>query len=315
MSEKILIIGGAGFIGSHLCDALLDRGNIVRVFDRPGIVPYRVFKSTESIEWVQGDFNSEIDIEKAVTGCKIIFHLISTTLPKSSNEDPVYDIQSNVIGTVRLLDIARRAAIEKLVFVSSGGTVYGIPNEIPISESHPTNPLSSYGISKLAIEKYLKLYELMYGLKYSIIRLANPYGARQRTNGAQGAVAVFMEKAIKNEEINIWGDGSVVRDYIYISDVIDALLSVANYYGGENVFNIGSGQGKNLNQILQEIELILHRPVLRSYTESRSFDVPVNVLDIELAKKILDWSPKISFDEGLSKTYEWLNAEMMGKKL
>jgi len=309
MKKRFLILGGAGFIGSHLCDALLSAGHSVRLFDRLGVPPYRVFTEQEPIEWIQGDFSSTADIEKAVDGCQIVFHLVSTTLPKSSNDDPVYDVESNVVGTLRFLDAARHAGVEKIVFVSSGGTVYGVPQLIPISETHPTDPVSSYGIGKLAIEKYLHLYEVLHGMEYCVLRLANPFGERQRVNAAQGAVAVFMNRAIHNQPIEIWGDGSVVRDYIYIANVVDALVKAAFYSGKERLFNIGSGQGKSLNDILAVIEVLLNRPVNRTYLASRSFDVPANVLDIAHAQKHLAWSPQISFETGLTSTFLWLSKE------
>jgi UDP-glucose 4-epimerase len=307
MKKRFLILGGAGFIGSHLCDALLSAGHSVRLFDRLGIPPYRVFTENEPIEWIQGDFTSEAEIQNAVEGCQVVFHLVSTTLPKSSNDDPVYDVESNVVGTLKLLNAARHAKVEKVVFVSSGGTVYGVPQIVPITETHPTDPVSSYGIGKLAIEKYLHLYEVLHGMNYCVLRLANPFGERQRANAAQGAVAVFMDRAIHNQPIEIWGDGSVVRDYIYIADVVDALMKAALYSGIERLFNIGSGQGKSLNDILAAIEVLLDRPVTRNYLAGRAFDVPANVLDIARAQKHLAWSPQVSFETGLTGTFRWLS--------
>ena len=302
MKKKCLILGGAGFIGSHLCDSLLLAGYSVRLFDRLGILPHRSFGILEDIEHIQGNFSSETEMQRAVSGCQVIFHLVSTTLPKSSNEDPVYDIESNVVGTLKLLDAARHASVQKIVFVSSGGTVYGVPICTPIPETHSTNPVSSYGIGKLMIEKYLHLYQLLHDLNYCVLRLANPFGERQRANSAQGAVAVFMHRAVNNEPIDIWGDGSVIRDYIYISDVINALLTAVEYEGRERIFNIGSGQGKSLNEILAAIELLVGKPVKRSYLPGRSFDVPVNVLDISHAKANFLWAPEISFEAGLANT-------------
>jgi len=185
---KCLVLGGGGFLGSHLCDALLAKGYAVRIFDRPNLKRYRIFSADEDVEWLEGDFVNQEDVAQAVPGCDIIYHLVSTTLPKSSNDNPVYDIETNVVSSLHLLEVARKADIRKIIFVSSGGTVYGIPNETPIKETHPTNPVCSYGISKLSIEKYLKLYHSLYGVDYCILRLANPYGERQRTVDAQGAV-------------------------------------------------------------------------------------------------------------------------------
>jgi UDP-glucose 4-epimerase len=302
MKKRFLILGGAGFIGSHLCDALLLAGHSVRLFDRLGIAPHRAFGQDEAVEHFQGDFTSETEMQRAVQGCQVVFHLVSTTLPKTSNDDPVYDVESNVVGTLKLLEAARRAGVQKIVFVSSGGTVYGVPKSIPIAETHPTDPVSSYGIGKLMIEKYLYLYQTLHGLDYCVLRLANPFGERQRANSAQGAVAVFMHRAVNSMPIDIWGDGSVVRDYIYIADVTDALLKAAAYVGQERLFNIGSGQGKSLNEILSAIESLLSKPVARQYLAGRAFDVPVNVLDISHARDNLLWSPKISFEAGLAKT-------------
>lgn len=307
MKKRFLILGGAGFIGSHLCDSLLSSGYAVRLFDRLNVPPYRTFTKQESIEWIQGDFTSAADIEQAVAGCEIVFHLISTTLPKSSNDDPIYDVESNVVGTLRVLEAARRNRVKKIVFVSSGGTVYGAPKIVPILESHPTNPLSSYGIGKLAIEKYLHLYYTLHGLDYAILRLANPFGERQRANSAQGAVAVFMNRAIHNQPVEIWGDGSVVRDYIYIADVVDALVKSATYRGDERLFNIGSGQGKSLNEILAAIETITHHPIVRTYLAGRAFDVPANILSIAHAQEHLSWFPQYTFEDGLSRTFNWLS--------
>lgn len=308
-------MGGAGFLGSNLADALLNGGGEVRIFDRPGIQPYRSFNPDEKMEWLPGDFNSVSDVEVAVQGIQIVYHLISTTLPKTSNDDPIFDVENNVIGTLKLLEAARRAGVEKIVFASSGGTVYGIPEQIPISEDHPTNPLSSYGIGKLAIEKYLRLYNALHGLNYSILRLANPYGERQRVKAAQGAVAVFLHKAMTGIPVEIWGDGSVVRDYIDVSDVVRAMVRVAEYEGEERLFNIGSGCGKSLNDILATIETILKRPVQRIYKPSRVFDVPVNVLDISRAEYNLGWRPQISFEAGVERFYHWLSNEQSANDL
>ncbi len=303
---RCLVLGGGGFLGSHLCDALLAEGHTVKIFDRPNLKRYRAFSADEDVEWVEGDFANQEDVAQAVPGCDIVYHLVSTTLPKSSNDNPVYDIETNVVSTLHLLDVARKEGIKKIIFISSGGTVYGIPNDVPIREDHPTNPICSYGISKLAIEKYLNLYYTLYGLDYCVLRLANPYGERQRTSAAQGAVAVFLHKALKNESIEIWGDGLVVRDYIYVTDATDAMVKALSSTGGQKLFNLGSGQGQSLNDILEVIEGVLGRSVTRSYVEGRALDVPVSVLDIESVKESLKWEPRVEFREGLEKTLVWM---------
>ena len=260
---RCLVLGGAGFIGSHLAEALLLRGDTVRVFDRPNLVLPESLAGARGLERVDGDFINEDDLAHAVPGCDVVFHLVSTTLPKSSNDNPIYDVDTNVIGTLHLLEVAKQSGVRKIVFISSGGTVYGIPRQIPVPESHATDPLVSYGISKLAIEKYLHLYKVLHGLDYTVLRVANPFGERQRVNAAQGAVAVFLHKALAGETIEIWGDGSVTRDYVYIRDVVNAFVKAMDYEGEPRVFNIGSGEGRSLNDILAAMEELLGRPVVR----------------------------------------------------
>lgn len=303
---KCLILGGAGFIGSHLAEGLLAEGHEVRIFDRPNLALPSELRADPRIEWFEGDFLNEDDLARVVPGNEVIFHLVSATLPKSSNDNPAYDVESNVIGTLRLLNIARMNAVRRVIFASSGGTVYGLPHTLPISETHSTEPLVSYGITKLAIEKYLHMYHALYGVDYCVLRLANPFGERQRVGTAQGAVAVFLHRALHGETIHIWGDGSVTRDYIYIKDAIGAFIRALSYQGEQRVFNIGSGQGLSLNEILDAIEKLLGRPVERSYEYGRKFDVPVNVLDISRARELLGWRPSVDFYEGLVHTLAWM---------
>jgi UDP-glucose 4-epimerase len=305
-----LVLGGKGFIGSHLVNALAQKGCQVRSFDRFNLEAEQgKMAEGKSVQLINGNFQLASDLAPALEDCDICYHLISTTTPLSSNLDPLFDIESNIKGTVQLLKLAMQAGVKKVVFVSSGGTVYGVPQHIPMLESHPTNPTCSYGITKLAIEKYLDLYESLYGLQYSILRVANPYGEGQKAVKGQGAIAAFLSKALRNEQIEVWGDGSVVRDYLHVDDVVSALLIAAEYVGRERVFNIGSGTGQSLNSILDSIEEMFGRPVLRSYLQARNFDVPSNILCIDKARQHLGWSPKVSFPEGLRRSSAWLEKE------
>jgi len=303
---KCLVLGGGGFMGSHLSKALLEQGHAVRIFERPNLKPVQVLPDGKDVEWVEGDFLNEEDMIRAVAGCPIIFHLISTTLPKSSNDNPVYDVESNLVGTLHMLEAARKAGVRKVLFASSGGTVYGIPREVPITESHPTDPVCAYGVSKLAIEKYLHLYHTLHGLDYCALRIGNPYGEGQRPAASQGAVAVFLNQALNNEVIEIWGDGTVTRDFIYVGDVTSAFLKAMTYSGEHRVFNVGAGEGRSLNQLLGAIESLVGRPVARRYLPARGFDVPTNVLDIARARAFLDWQPETPFHDGLMRTFKWL---------
>ncbi len=305
--HRCLVLGGRGFIGSHLVDELLRQGHFVLCFDRPHIQPLsNPHLNNPNFELFEGDFASEKDASAALEGCDICFHLVSTTLPQSSNGDPVFDIESNLVSTVRLLGHAVTSGVKKVIFISSGGTVYGPPKQVPIPETHPTDPVSSYGITKLTIEKYLHLFHTLHGLEYSILRLANPFGERQRVMASQGAVAVFLSKVLRGDTVEIWGDGSVVRDYIYISDVVDALIATASCETEEHVFNIGSGRGHSLNELLTGIEQVTGKEAHRRYLPGRLFDVPTSVLSIERAKQHLNWSPKVTFEAGLQRFSDWL---------
>lgn len=303
-----VVLGGKGFIGSHLVEGLLNSGYKVKCFDRPSSVAYYIRE--RKLEIVEGDFLNEGDLRRALSDCKVCFHLVSTTLPSNSNEDPIFDVQTNVAGTIRLLELCLEEGVDKVVFISSGGTVYGTPTEIPIKENHPTNPLCSYGITKLACEKYLALFHHLYGLEYRILRVGNVFGEGQRINSAQGAIAVFLGKALRDEEIQIWGDGSVVRDYVYVSDVVEAFLKVLHYNGPERIFNIGSEEGRSLNQVLDVIEKKIGKRLKRKYLEPRKLDVSVNILSTELARRELSWKPKVKFDEGVERFAKWLKERL-----
>jgi UDP-glucose 4-epimerase len=309
MPMRCLILGGSGFIGSAICDRYLRDGHMLRVFERPRVEPYREFDKSESVEWMTGDFSNTHDIRSALKGMDAVVHLIGTTLPKTSNEDPVYDVQSNLVATLQLLEAMRSEGVGKIVFISSGGTVYGNPETLPIGELHPTNPLSSYGITKLAIEKYLLLYKGLHGLKPVVLRVANPYGERQRIETAQGVVAAFLSRVIRGEPIEIWGDGTVVRDYLHVSDVADAFARALTYDGRQSIFNIGSGNGISLNELVKTLGEIVGREIDIHYKQGRAFDVPVNVLDITLAGRELGWSPEIPIKTGLEQTITWISSQ------
>ncbi|HVX86821.1 MAG TPA: NAD-dependent epimerase/dehydratase family protein [Phycisphaerae bacterium] len=311
-----LVLGGAGFLGSHICDALAAAGHSVRIFDRFEaaktniahlLTPENAAHPKPPAELVQGDFGNASTVFEITRGIDVVYHLISTTLPKSSNDDMVFDVTSNVLPTLHLLDACRKNGVKKVIYASSGGTVYGVPTTTPISENHHTHPICSYGIHKITVEKYLHLYYSLFGLDYAVMRIANPYGERQRTDGAQGAVAVFLGKMLRGETIEIWGDGSVVRDYLYVGDVADAALALAAYSPGTDgeaarIFNIGGGHGLSLLQVVHGLGRALGKDPEVRFSPARAIDVPVNVLDISLAKKRLGWTPRTPFPEGLRKT-------------
>ncbi|MEZ3499124.1 NAD-dependent epimerase/dehydratase family protein [Pantoea sp. KPR_PJ] len=303
---KLVVFGGGGFIGSAICDKLLADGHQLRIFERPRVPAYREFTGLENVEWMTGDLGNIHDLNAAIEGTDAVVHLVSTTLPKSSNDDPVYDVQTNIVPSLHMLNAMVKLNVKKIVFISSGGTVYGDPQYIPIDEKHPTEPVVSYGITKLAIEKYLHMFSKLHGLKTVTLRVANPYGERQRIETAQGAVGVFLHRALNNQPIEIWGDGSVQRDYIHVSDVAAAFAKAVTYEGQQEVFNISSGHGTSLNDLINMIENVLQRKLAVNYQPGRSFDIDINVLSNELAKAELGWQPQITMQNGLERTTKWL---------
>lgn len=305
---KCMVLGGGGFIGSHLVDALLTQGASVTVLDRPNLRRYRPFEAHEKVRWIEADALNPAEWQPAIAGIDVVYHLVSTTLPRSSNDDPGYDVESNLVRTLRLLDMFRQHGVKRVVFASSGGTVYGVPVSLPIAETAPTDPLCSYGIVKLAIEKYLELYRILHGLEYRVLRISNPYGERQNPAGSQGAVTVFLDKAMRREPIHIWGDGSVVRDFIHVDDVVRALVCAGGSRSPSRVFNVGSGQGLSVRDLLTQIEQVLGRPIDRVYEPARRFDVPASVLDIRRAAAEWGWQPAVDIGTGLVRTLAWLES-------
>lgn len=299
--QRCLVLGGSGFIGMNLCKALATAGAYVRGFStRP--------TSLQDVEWIAGDFTDASALERAVVNMDVVYHLISTSTPLSSNADPAMDAQQNIVSTLNLLDACRMAKVKRVVFVSSGGTLYGDAAILPTPETCPPAPRCAYGVSKLAIEMYLALYERLYGLESITLRVANPYGPYQFANRLQGVIGAFVNRTLSGETIQIWGDGSVVRDYIYIDDVVSALIKAASYTGTKRVFNIGSGKGSSLLQITESLAKAFGHPLEVRFEKGRSVDIPVSVLDSTLACIELDWRPAFDLDAGLYETVKWFTS-------
>lgn len=300
---KILVLGGSGFIGSYLCEQLIASGHEVTVFHQPGASHKNLLLVEREIRIVEGDFNNVNDIAKVVKGMDVVVHLISATLPGSSFLNPTYDIQMNVISSIQLFDQCVKAGVSKVIFISSGGTVYGIPTEHPIKETHSLDPISPYGISKLAIEKYLAMYHYHFGLDYTILRLSNPFGPRQEPNRGQGVIATWISKIYQGEPIEIWGDGMVVRDYLYIDDAVRAVNLAIFKQTDHKVFNVGSGKGYSLIELHALMQEQLGKPIDIVFRDMQKVDVPINVLDIALITQHLEWSPEVAMDDGVRRLW------------
>lgn len=309
---RVLVLGGCGFIGSHVVDDLLVANHEVVVFDR---YPERFRLPLPNVTYYQADFGNRGELEVVLaSGIEVVIHLVSSTTPQSSNEDPIFDVQTNLVETVALFEMCVKHRVRKVVFISSGGTVYGVPQITPVPESHPTLPLCSYGITKLAMENYLHLYHVLHGLEYTVLRVSNPYGARQDPHRKQGAVAVFMHKILKDESINVWGDGSVVRDFIHVSDVARACTAAA-----ESQFigtcNVGSGHGLSIKQLISELQMVTGKAGNIVWLESRNFDVPEVVLDCSRIAKELSWHPQVELKHGLVDMQKWMNGLIISHSL
>jgi len=296
-----IVLGAGGFIGTNLCRRLVSAGYRVRAFGRRCQFP----EELHGAEWYQGDFTDVAALAAALETFDVVFHLAHSTTPQSANLDMAGDVQGNVVASLALFDLCRKLKVSRLVFVSSGGTVYGLPKAIPTPETAPTDPIGAYGVSKLAIEKYLAVYERLHELDYRILRVTNPYGPFQVPIKNQGLIAAIISKALRGETNEIWGDGSVIRDYIFIDDVVDALVAAASDRSEGRIFNIGSGVGRSVRQVIAAIELALGKKLDITWKRGREADVPVSVVAIERARDLMGWGPKTPLDSGLAQTIQW----------
>lgn len=301
---RCAILGGAGFLGRHIGRALAAEGADVWSVDRSLSV-------SGSAPWLAGEVRADcFDLPSwwdAIGGADVIVHLASSTVPATASENPIQDVQTNLVGTLRLLqDLRHKGARPRLLFASSGGAVYGRPQSVPLCESHPTMPMGAYGATKLAIEHHLRIEETQHGLPCRILRLSNPYGEWQQPHGVQGVIAVFAHRALNGQPLDVWGDGTVVRDFVYAADVGRAFAAAARHDGETRIFNIGGGEGHSVNDIVRTLEGLLGRTVERRVFAARPFDPPVNVLDIQCAQRELLWKPAMAFEDGVAKSVEWL---------
>lgn len=302
---KALVVGGNGFIGSHLVDELLNQHWEVTVLDfqerRFGPMPAQV-------HFVRGDLNQAYLVREALTGVDVVFYLAWATIHETSNQDPSADVSANLIPAIHLFEMCRQMGVQKIVFTSSGGTVYGPAHTIPIPETHPKNPINGYGVTKLAVEKYLQMFHHLHDLDFAILRPSVPYGPLQNPLGRQGAVAVFLYRIAHGLPITIWGDGKITRDYFFISDLVAALiLSATTPLAQERIFNIGGAEELSLLQVVEYAEKIIGKQAQVEFLPARKFDAARIVLDTTLAKQVLHWTPNINFETGLEKTWQWMS--------
>ena len=300
---KILVLGGNGFIGSHITDDLVESGHDVTVFHRS---TERYQGHSDKIRFYLGDYSDSVKLGEFVDGMDAVIHAISTTVPSTSNLNPISDVQQNLISTIQLLDLMTKANVKRLVYLSSGGTVYGKPNQLPVTESHPLNPICSYGIVKVAIENYIGMYQELYGLKPIILRPSNPYGPRQGHAGVQGALSTFLSNTLNHKQITIWGDGEIKRGYIYVKDLAHITrLAVESDVSG--TFNVCSGVSHSLNELIKLVEETTNIKSILSYKPSRAFDVKEILLDTKKVKQAFSWVPAYSIQSGIAEFVQYLD--------
>lgn len=296
----ILVSGGAGFIGSNLVDALVKEGHDVAVVDDLSTGRMENLSlSKDKISFHKMDIRDK-GVKKVLKDVEVIFHEAAQANVRRSVEDPFFDLDVNVRGLLNLVENA--PDLEKFVFASSGGAVYGEPETIPVTESHPTRPICPYGVSKLAGEEYLYYYRAVHGLKTAVLRYSNVYGERQDPLGEAGVISIFIEKALQNEAAEIFGDGLQTRDYIHVSDVVAANLSALDRVG---TFNIGTGVETSVLDLVDILSEVAGRRVEAVHTDPRPGEVRRTALSIDHARIGLGWSPKTSLAEGMRRTYEY----------
>lgn len=300
---KILITGGAGFIGSWLAEALLERGHETFIIDdlSTGFAANLPTGAT----FLQADICDSAALQWALeVRPEVVFHQAAQLDVRKSVADPVFDAKVNVVGTLGLLETCVKAGVRKVIFASSGGTVYGEPESLPTDESHPLRPLSPYGIAKASAEMYLEYYRVQYGLNYVALRYGNVYGPRQNPHGEAGVIAIFAQKLLAGQQPTINGTGEQTRDYVHVSDVVAANLAALEH-AGSGVFNIGTGAETNVVQLFDRLNELAGGPFGRIFGPAKPGEQRRCALDCVLAERELGWRPRVSLHEGLADTFAW----------
>lgn len=299
---KILVTGGAGFIASHVADAYIEHGHEVVIVDnlstgkRENINPKAVFYEMDIQD---PELKTVFEKEKP----DVVNHHAAQMDIRKSVADPLYDARVNILGTLNLLQNAVAAKVKKVIFVSSGGAVYGEQEQFPAPETHSTNPLSPYGVTKLTGEKYLHFFNTTYGLQYNVVRYANVYGPRQNPGGEAGVVAIFSTKMLAGETPTINGDGLQTRDYVFVGDLVRANLALLDFEKVD-VFNLGTGKETTVNEIFQTLNDVIGCGLTETHGETKPGEQMRSVVDCTKAGKLLGWKPEVTLSAGLTKTID-----------
>ena len=304
---KILVTGGAGFIGSHLVEELLSNEHEILIFDNCLTGKKENLEITGNFTFINDDFGSENSLEVIEKfDPDICFHLAAQSSVVVSVENPALDFEHNILQPIKLIHVLLKSNCKKLVFTSSGGTIYGEPTVIPTAEEdYADEPESPYGVAKKRLNELIKIMLKNSSMKYSILNLSNVYGPRQDPHGEAGVVSIFANKYLKNEEPTIYGDGEQTRDYIYVKDVVSALIKASKIE--ENHFlNIGTGIETSVNDLANSMKIQFKSEINPIYKPPREGELNRSVLNNTKAKKELNWKPEYSLDDGMKQVFNWL---------
>ena len=307
MATKILVTGGAGFIGSHLVDRLVQEGHQVSVIDNLSTGKRK--QVNKQAQFYKMDIQSRT-IEKVFKKERpiVLVHLAAQMNVRLSTEAPAFDASVNIFGTLNLLDHAVRHGVRKVIFASSGGAVYGEHDGQPATESHHTNPLSPYGISKLAGEKYLAYYSFVSGLRYVALRLGNVYGPRQESEGEAGVIAVFTKQMLDGAQPIINGTGMQTRDFVYVDDVVESIM-VTLAPDIQGVYNVGTGQETSVNDCYKILKDLTSSECKEIHGGAKKGEQYRSVLDVAKIREELEWDPQVAFSEGLARTVDFFKSQ------
>ena len=310
---RILVTGGAGFIGSNVADRFLELGHEVAVFDDLS-TGFREFVPARA-KFYEGDLADAAAVERCIADYRpdIVSHHAAQMDVRKSVTDPIFDARVNVLGSIGLLQACTRHGVRKVNYASTGGALYGEGRQLPATEDHPVNPESPYGASKHTVEHYLFMWKVLHGLDYTVLRYPNVYGPRQNPHGEAGVNAIFIGLMLQGKRPRIFGDGNAVRDYLFVSDVVDANV-IALEKGSGEILNLGTGVGTSVNDIVRELQVILGFPEGAIHDPARAGEIQRIYLDASRAKAVLGWTPKVGFADGLRRTVEWTKANPLPVK-
>lgn len=302
---KILVTGGAGFIGSNLTDALIEKKHRVTIVDNL-ITGFRKNINPKA-KFVKADITNHKKIETIIKKEKpeVIFHLAAQMDVRKSVDNPIFDAENNILASFNLIRLAHENGVKKIIFSSTGGAIYGDTNNRPTPETEPEWPLSPYGIAKLSVDKFLNYYNQVHGLNFTSLRYGNVYGPRQNPHGEAGVVAIFINKMLRGEQPVINGLGKQTRDYVFVGDVVNTNLLALKNFKKTGIYNIGTGKETDVNQLFREINKNFQNKFKEKHGSAKIGEQKTSSLNHAKIKKEFGWSPKIKFEEGINKTYQW----------